>query len=190
MKALAESGDDVPVALAGGKNGGNDAPATAAKNLDQLTHLLAHVRANGAGIGEVEFTGGTAGKSVCDKGGLVGPPAINGCLANASMVCHGFNGQLGKAVFRNSFNVLRRMDSVPVHSAGAPESAFCSPASTALSMCRRLLAHDLTLPYNLIGALESNTLSIESKEKSMGSFRIHAGTLLPYIRNLHLKSGA
>ena len=54
-EAFAESCDDISVALAGGKNGGNNASTAAAKNFDELTHLLAHVGADRAGIGEVEF---------------------------------------------------------------------------------------------------------------------------------------
>jgi hypothetical protein len=45
-------------------------------------------------------------------------------------------------------------------------------------MSRRLLAHAPTLPYNRRNALESNTLSIESKKRLRIPRRIRAVRLL------------
>ncbi len=98
QEAFAEGGDEIVVALTSAKNSGNNASTWTAKNFDELTHLLAHVRKYEAGVGEVEFTGGAAGECIGDEHGLIRPPAINGGLANARVSSHGFYGQIGKAI--------------------------------------------------------------------------------------------
>src|ERR1039458_3637893 len=97
-EALAESGDEFAITLSSAEHGGNNTSAPAAKNLDDPAHLLAQVRVNGAGIGEVEVATGAAGESICDKRGFVRPPAVDSCLADAGMRRHGFDAELGKPV--------------------------------------------------------------------------------------------
>jgi len=97
-EALSEGGDEVLVALPSAKDGRNNSSTWTAKDFDELTHLLAHVRSNEARVGEVELSGRAAGECIRDENSLVRPPAINGSLTNACMGRHRFNRQVGKAV--------------------------------------------------------------------------------------------
>lgn len=96
-EAFAEGCDEATVALSGAQHGRNDASAPAAKNFNQLAHLPAHVGAQGAGIGEVEFGRSAVGESVGDQRRFVGPPAINCRFGNAGVSRHSFNGQIREA---------------------------------------------------------------------------------------------
>ncbi len=146
-EAFAESGDEVAVALAAAQDGGNNASTRAAKNFDELTHLLAHVRTNEAGIREVEFTGGAAGECVGDEHGFVWPPAINSCLAHVRMSRDGLDGQGGKAILSQKFQSAAQDSQAGVFTAwAARETPAIAP--TALAMNWKLLAHVSTLPYN------------------------------------------
>jgi hypothetical protein len=64
------------VALAGGQDRRYDASSAAAKHFDQLTHLAAHIRVHGTGVGKMKATGNAAREGICDEGALVRPPAI------------------------------------------------------------------------------------------------------------------
>jgi hypothetical protein len=64
------------VALASGQDRRHDSTPAAAEYLDQLTHLAAHVRIYGTGVGKMKSAGDTASEGICDKGALVRPPAI------------------------------------------------------------------------------------------------------------------
>lgn len=141
-EAFAEGGNEISVALPCAKDGRNYAAALAAKNLDELSHLLAHVRANGAGIREVEFPGRTGGERVCDKCGLVGPPPVNRCLANVGMGRHIFNGQLEKAILSQKFQRAVEDGQAGLFTARTAGEALAA-AFVATPVSRRLLAHDL-----------------------------------------------
>jgi len=52
---------------------------------------------NGAGIGELEFVLGAGEERVGDQGGLGGPPAVDGCLANIGVGGDGFDAQFGES---------------------------------------------------------------------------------------------
>src|ERR1017187_270042 len=103
QETFAESCDQVAVALSGAQHSGDDASTPAAQDLYQLTHLLTHVSADRTGIGEVQFARGTAGERVCDKSGLIWPPAVNRRLANAGMGGNSFDGQFREAFLRQQF---------------------------------------------------------------------------------------
>jgi len=100
QETFAKSCDQVAVALSGAQHGGDDTPTAAKQYLYQLTHLLAHVGANGACIWKVQFAGGAAGKCIGDESGFIRPPAVDCCFANTGMGGHGFNRELGEPFFR------------------------------------------------------------------------------------------
>src|SRR6202040_3338234 len=71
-ESFTESCNEVPVALASGKNCGNDSSTPAAKNLYQLTHLLAHIRVDRASVRKMQRARRATCERICDKSSLVG----------------------------------------------------------------------------------------------------------------------
>ena len=148
-EALAKGRHYVCITLTRGQNGGYYASLPAAKDLDDSSHLLAHVRADRAGVRKVKFPYRTAGECVGDERGLVGPPAVNCCLAHAGVTCHVFNRQIGKAVFAQKFQRAAQDRRARLFTARPPRRTLASAVVAILSN-RRLLAHGTTLPYNRI----------------------------------------
>jgi hypothetical protein len=110
------------------ENRRDNAPAPAAKDLDELAHLLAHIRVHGAGIREVKFPGRAAGEGIRDESSLVGPPAVNRCLPNIGVSRHIFDGQIWKAIVYLTVSMrCAGWQHGPVHCADAPEAACCLP---------------------------------------------------------------
>lgn len=144
-ETLTESGDEISVALAAAKNGGNDSAAPAAKDFDQLAHLLAHIRKEGAGIGEVKRTCRAVRERVCDQGSLIGPPAVNGRFADTGMSRHLFNGEIGKTMFSQNFQSTAQNGKARLLTARTPRTTSVAPAVVVIS--RRYLAHGVTLSY-------------------------------------------
>src|SRR6267154_2681721 len=138
QEAFTERGDQISVALSSPQDGGNDASTPAAKNFDQLLHLLAHVRMYGTGIWKVQGTRCASGEGICDKSGLVGPPAVDCCFANAGMSSHFFNRKIGETMSSQNFQRTAQNGHTRLLAARASRSAGVAPAMVAVS--RRLLA--------------------------------------------------
>ena len=103
QEAVAEGGDEILVALAGCQNRGDDAPSAAAKHLDQLTHLAAHIGVHGAGIGKMKATGNAVREGVCDESTFVGPPAVHRGFSNLGTFGDFFDGEVGESCFAQEF---------------------------------------------------------------------------------------
>jgi len=99
QKTVTEGGDQILIALSGSQNCRHNAASLAAKYLDQLTHLAAHVGVYGAGVGKMKTTGNAVGEGVGDQGTLVRPPTIHGRFSNLGSFRDFFNGEAGKAGF-------------------------------------------------------------------------------------------
>jgi len=97
-EALAERFDQIFVTLPRSEDGRHDASTPAAKYLDQLTHLLAHISVDGAGVGEAQPAGCAAGKCVGNQRALVRPPAVNCGFADRGASRDLFNLEVGKTV--------------------------------------------------------------------------------------------
>ncbi len=146
QETFAEGLDQVLVTLAGGENGRDDSSATAAKNFDQLSHLLAHIGIYGSGIRKSEVASRAAGECVGNQGALVGPPAIDGGFADSGALSHLFNFEVGKSVLPEK-----------IQSGAQDGLAGLLAAWTArrpLTVCAVLcdqqpLAHAGNIPYNL-----------------------------------------
>jgi len=180
QKTFAKRGDQLAVVLSRAQHGGDDASTPAAKDFYKLTHLLAHVRTDGTGVREMKLAGRATCKRVGNESGLVRPPTVNRCLAHAGVSGHSFNGQLRKALFGQEFQGAAQDGLARLFTPRTPGQALPA-ASVAISVSRSLLAHGLNLPYNRVWSLESNTGSIESKNKSAGWLRILAGNPLSFI---------
>ena len=127
QEAIPESCNQVFVALTGGEDGGNDAAARAAKYLYQLAHLAAHVGEDGSGIGEAKITGGVAGKGVSDQRALVGPPAINGSLADTGAIGNIFDREIGKPAVLEDAQSAAQNSLARLFAAGTPRRPFPIP---------------------------------------------------------------
>ncbi len=93
-EAVPESGDEFLVLLPGGKDGGDDASLRTGENLDQLTHLAAHISGEGTCVREAESNRGAVGECIRDQCASIGPPAIYSGLAYSGALCHGFNREI------------------------------------------------------------------------------------------------
>jgi hypothetical protein len=140
-EAVAEGGHELPVALASGQDGGDDPSARAAKDFDDLAHLQAHVRAQRAGIGEVQLPRGVAGEGIRNQRCLVRPPAVNRGFADVGVGRHIFNRQIGKTSLPQEFQGAVH-DGLPrLLTARAPRSALATARAT-FAVAHSRLTHD------------------------------------------------
>lgn len=146
-KALAERRDQIFVTLAGSQYCRYDPAAWAAKHLNQLPHLAAHVCLDASRVWEVEFAGGAAGESVGDQCPFVGPPSINGSFSDRSALGHVFDGEIGKTAFAENLQSASQDRQSRLLAAGTPWRAL--PIPIFGRACRkRPFAHGPTVPYN------------------------------------------
>ena len=83
--AFAESLDQIFVALTCGKNCRDDSSAAAAENLDQLPHLLAHVRIHRTSIRKAKLPSRAACERVRNQSALIRPPSVYRRFADRSV---------------------------------------------------------------------------------------------------------
>src|SRR5579864_5467907 len=103
QEALAESFDQIFVALARCQDGRYDAATPAAKYLYQLAHLLAHIGIDRSGIRKAQLPRGAAGECVRNQCALVRPPAIHGGLSDRGASRDLFNLEVRKTALPKDF---------------------------------------------------------------------------------------
>src|SRR5262249_27762522 len=123
-KALAEGFEKAFVILSGGEDGRDDPSATAAEDLYQLAHLLAHVGVHRPRVREAQLARGAAGKCVGDEGPFVRPPAINGGFADLGVIGNLLDLEIRKAGFAQNFQGAAKNRLASLLAARAPRRAL------------------------------------------------------------------